>query len=66
VGMRFSVSIQTDHGAQPVSSTMVIVSPSQGKNGQDMAWTTHPHLKLRSKKEYSNTSNPLPGLHGLF
>ena len=31
-----------------------------------VALTTHPNLTLRLKKEYSYTSTPPRGLHGLF
>jgi len=39
---------------------------SRGYSGQGMALTTHPHLVLRLKKEYSYTSTPPLGLHGLL
>jgi len=31
-----------------------------------MALTSHPHPALRLKKEYSHTSHPPQGPHGLF
>ena len=53
-------------GARASSCTMGIVSLSLRQSGRALASVTHPHLKWRLKKEYSYTSNPPLGLHGLF
>jgi len=39
---------------------------SQGSSGRGVALTTHPHLALRLRKEYSYTSTHPLGLRGLF
>ena len=43
-----------------------VLGHSLGYSGRDVVLTTHPHPAPRLKKEYSNTSIPLMGLHGLF
>jgi hypothetical protein len=39
---------------------------SQAYSGRGVALTTHSHLQLRLKKEYSYNSTPPLNLHGLF
>jgi len=39
---------------------------SRGQSDRGVALTTHLHLAPRLKKEYSYTSAPSLGLHGLF
>jgi hypothetical protein len=43
-----------------------VLGHSRAESGQGVALTTHPHLEPRLKKEYSYTSTPPLGLHGLF
>jgi hypothetical protein len=63
---RFSAPIQTHPGVHPASYTVGTGSLSQGLSSQGVTLTTHPHLMPRLKKEYSCTSTPPLGLHGLF
>ena len=53
-------------GAQRASYKMGTVSLSRGSIGGGVALTTHYSLAPRLKKEYSYTSTPPLGLHGLF
>jgi hypothetical protein len=39
---KFSVPVQTDHGAHPASFTMITGSLSRGQSGRGVALTTHP------------------------
>ena len=44
---RFSAPVQTGPGAHPASYTM----GTRGYSGRGVAFTTHPHLAYRLKKE---------------
>jgi len=66
VGVRFFAPIQTGPGSHTASYTIGTGSFPRGKAG----WVLHCpptfHLALKLKKEYSYTSTPPLGLHGLF
>jgi hypothetical protein len=66
VKAKISAPVQTGLGVYPASCTMGTGSLSQGQSDQDVALTAHPHLAPRIKKEYSYTSTPCLGVHGLF
>jgi hypothetical protein len=51
VGARFSSSVQTGPGAHPGSYTMHTGSLSRGLSGRSVAFTTHPQLAPKLKKE---------------
>jgi len=59
--VRFSAHVKT----YPASCTMGIGSLSQRENSRGVALATQPLLSLRLKIEYSYTSGPSLGLHGL-
>jgi hypothetical protein len=61
----FSLSVQTELEVHPASCIMGTGYLSRGQSGRRVALTTHSHLAPRLKKEYSYTSTPLRGLHGL-
>ena len=65
-GARFYASVQTDPGGHSASSTMGTGHISWKQSGRGMALTTHPRLVLRLKKNWTNTTRPPLGLHGLF
>jgi hypothetical protein len=65
VGARFSTPVQTGPGAYPASCTMGTGSFS-GIKRPGRGLTNHYHLAPMLKKEYSYTSTPPLGLHGLF
>jgi hypothetical protein len=65
-GARFFAPVQTGPGAHPASYTMGNGSIFLGLSDRGVELTTHPHLAPRLKKEYSYTSTPPLGLHGLF
>ena len=65
VEARFSAPVQTGPWAYPASYTMGTGS-FLGVKRQGVAFTTHPHLAPRLKKEQSYTSTPPLGLRGLF
>jgi hypothetical protein len=65
-GWDFSLPVQTGLEARPASCTMGTRYLSLGHNGRGVALTTHSHLAPRLKKEYSYSSNPPRGLHGLL
>ena len=50
----------------PAFCTMGTGSLSRGSSGRDVPLTTHSYLASRLKKEYSYTSAPPLGHHGLF
>ena len=63
--VRFSAAVQTGPGAHPASYTTGTGSfPGVQRPGRGVEHP--PHLSLRLKKEYSYTSTPPLGLHGLF
>jgi hypothetical protein len=66
VGARYFAAVKTGPGAHPASCTMATGPISRGYSGRGVELTTHPHLVPRLKKEYSYTSTPPLGLHGLF
>ena len=64
-GARFSAPIQTGPGAHPASyalGTGSFTGVKRPRSGVDHP----PHLAPRLKEEYSYTSTPPLGLHGLF
>jgi len=65
VGARFSATLQTGPGAHPSSYTMG-TGPFPGVKRPGRGVDHPPHLALRLNKEYSYTSTPPLGLHGLF
>ena len=64
LGARFSAPVQTGPEAHPASCTMGTVSfPGVKRPGRG---ADHPpHLSAEVKKEYSYTSTPPQGLHGV-
>jgi len=64
VGARFSAFIQTSSGAHPASYTVGTGAFPGIKAAAAREMTTH--LAPRLKEEYSYTSAPSLGLHGLF
>jgi len=66
MGTRFSTPVQTGPGAHPASYTMGAWSLSGGVKRPGRGVDHPPHLVPRLKKEYSYTSAPPLGLHGLF
>jgi hypothetical protein len=65
-GARFSVLVQTGPGAHPASCTMGTTSNYGGVKRPGLGVDQPPPLAPRLKKEYSYTSTPPLGLHGLF
>ena len=64
VEARFSAPAQTSPGAHPASQTMGTGSfPGVTRPGRGV---DHPPSSAEVKKEYSHTSTPPLGLHGLF
>jgi hypothetical protein len=64
-GVRFSAPVQTGPGAHPASCTMGNGTfPGVKRPGRGVDYLPHPAPSL--KKEYSYTSTPPLGLHGLF
>jgi hypothetical protein len=66
VEARFSALVQTGPGAHPASHTMGTGSLSRGAKRPGRGVNHPPHLARRLKKEWSYTSTPSLGLHGLF
>jgi hypothetical protein len=65
-GGELSAPVKTGPGARPASYTVHTKSLARGQSGRGAALTTHPHLMSSLKKEWSYTSTPRVGLHGLF
>jgi hypothetical protein len=64
-GATFSAPVQTVPKAHPHSYTAGTGTSPGVKSSRGVSLTTH-HLAPRLKKEYSYTSTPPLGLHGLF
>jgi hypothetical protein len=66
MGVTFSASVQTCPVVHTASFTKDAASLFRGESSRGLTLTTNYHLAPRVKKEYSCTSTPLLGLHGLF